>query len=355
MRQKQEVSLQGSKYKILLVDDEMGGIDSLSVVLGRNGYYTHGEVNPLDAIELLKKEPFDLIILDYLMSPIHGDEVVSRVRVFNKDVYILLLTGHKDLAPPIETIRSLEIQGYCEKSDRFDQLILLVESGLKSIEQMRTVKKFKDGLNSILKAVPKIYQLQPIGNILEDILSEILPLINGESAFIIVDDIFEGNYDETLEEKGTIFSGIGRYEEGVNSLVDIGNQVLLENIGKARMSGEIIELSDGMIMPLMGEVGRSIGVLYIEGENLDQETEVIEIYANQSATSLNNAFLHSLVNTKNEELKKTYDMLKSRYMDTIEALRLVVDAKDVYTRGHSDRVSYFAHKIGLICILKVIL
>jgi putative nucleotidyltransferase with HDIG domain len=45
-------------------------------------------------------------------------------------------------------------------------------------------------------------------------------------------------------------------------------------------------------------------------------------------------------------LNKTYDLLKSRYMDTIEALRLAVDAKDIYTRGHSDRVSYYAVKIG---------
>jgi putative nucleotidyltransferase with HDIG domain len=38
--------------------------------------------------------------------------------------------------------------------------------------------------------------------------------------------------------------------------------------------------------------------------------------------------------------------LKERYMDTIKALRLVVDAKDIYTRGHSDRVAYYAQKIG---------
>ena len=35
-----------------------------------------------------------------------------------------------------------------------------------------------------------------------------------------------------------------------------------------------------------------------------------------------------------------------RYMDTIEALRQAVDAKDFYTRGHSDRVAYYAVKIG---------
>ena len=35
---------------------------------------------------------------------------------------------------------------------------------------------------------------------------------------------------------------------------------------------------------------------------------------------------------KNDELNRTYDQLKLRYMDTIEALRQAVDAKDIYTR-----------------------
>ena len=73
-------------------------------------------------------------------SPICGDEVVKAIREFNTDLYIILLTGHKSLAPPIKTIRELDIQGYYEKSDRFDQLELLVESCVKSIRQMRTIR-----------------------------------------------------------------------------------------------------------------------------------------------------------------------------------------------------------------------
>ena len=49
------------------------------------------------------------------MVPIHGDEVVRCIRQFNTDLYILLLTGHKDLAPPLDTVKALDIQGYCEK------------------------------------------------------------------------------------------------------------------------------------------------------------------------------------------------------------------------------------------------
>jgi DNA-binding NtrC family response regulator len=169
-----------SEFKILIVDDEPGIIDSLSIVLKRSGYLYEGFTDPLEAIEKVRKEHFDLMILDYLMTPIHGDEVVKRIRDFKSDLYILLLTGHKDLAPPLETIKALEIQGYCEKSDRFDQLQLLVESGIKSITMMKTIKHFRDGLNRILESVPKIYQLQPIGNILEEILAELLPLLTAK-------------------------------------------------------------------------------------------------------------------------------------------------------------------------------
>jgi putative nucleotidyltransferase with HDIG domain len=61
---------------------------------------------------------------------------------------------------------------------------------------------------------------------------------------------------------------------------------------------------------------------------------------------LSNAFLHSLVNTKNDELNKTYTELKKTYLDTIEALRMTVDAKDEYTCGHSDRVAFFSKMTG---------
>ena len=127
-------------YKILVLDDEQGILDSLSVFLAPYGYSTTGITNPLDGIELMKKEHFDMLILDFMMDPIHGDEVVEKVREFDKDLYILLLTGHASLVPPLETIRRLDIQGYCEKSGNWDQLVLLVESGIKSIKQLHTIK-----------------------------------------------------------------------------------------------------------------------------------------------------------------------------------------------------------------------
>lgn len=152
---KQEIEKQ--PYKIIAVDDESGIIDSLSVFLKRSGYQLTGVTNPLEAIERVREEHFDLMLLDFIMTPIHGDKVVEEIRKFNNDLYILLLTGHKDLAPPLETIRKLSIQGYCEKSDKFDQLLLLIESAIKSIEQMKIINKINIELKESKEELERAY------------------------------------------------------------------------------------------------------------------------------------------------------------------------------------------------------
>ena len=146
-----------SGYKIIAVDDEPGILDSLSVFFKRSGYEFTPVTDPMQAIELVRKEHFDLMILDFIMTPLHGDEVVEEIRKFNKDLYIILLTGHKDLAPPLETIKRLDIQGYCEKSEKPDQLLLLVESGVKSISQMNLIKQINKELQETYEKLENAY------------------------------------------------------------------------------------------------------------------------------------------------------------------------------------------------------
>lgn len=158
MRKALQCQLNGErKYKIIGVDDENGILDSLRVLLEKSNYEFVGVTNPEDAIEIVRKEHFDLMLLDFMMTPLHGDEVVEEIRKFNKELYILLLTGHKDLAPPLETIKRLDIQGYCEKSDKFDQLLLLIESGLKSVKQMDEIKRINEELENSKEQLEQAY------------------------------------------------------------------------------------------------------------------------------------------------------------------------------------------------------
>lgn len=201
-------------YKVIVVDDEQGIVDSLSIFLKRSGYDFTGLTNPLEAIERVKTEHFDMMILDFMMDPIHGDEVVEEIRKFNKDLYILLLTGHKDLAPPLETIKRLDIQGYCEKSDKFDQLLLLIESGIKSIEQMNTIKKINTELQDKSEELEKAY-LDTIG-ILRQTVEAKDPYTRGHSDRVSEFSVLIGKKlgldEETLHilKIGGLFHDIGK-------------------------------------------------------------------------------------------------------------------------------------------------
>lgn len=211
------------KYRIIAVDDEIGIIDSLSVFLKRTDYEFVGITDPVEAIETIKKEHFDLMLLDFMMTPLHGDEVVEEIRKFNKELYILLLTGHKDLAPPLETIKRLDIQGYCEKSDKFDQLLLLIESGIKSIKQMYEIKRINEELSETNEKLEQAYL---------DMIQTLRYTVEAKDTYT------RGHSDRVAEYSVLIGEKVGLPEDQIK-LLRIGG--LFHDIGKIGIPDSILQ------------------------------------------------------------------------------------------------------------------
>lgn len=136
--------------KILVIDDDVNMMEMLSVVLKKYGHTIDTFTEPVSAIENLKTNKYDILIVNYLMTPVKGDRIVELVREFNKDIYIILMSVHKDLTPSIEVMKKLDIQAYFEKSNRFDQLILMIQSGIKYIEQINKIKNMDKKLEHYL-------------------------------------------------------------------------------------------------------------------------------------------------------------------------------------------------------------
>lgn len=142
---------------ILALDDDPLMTSTIQSYFERSGYQVDAVNDPWAAIEQVRQNHYDILLLDFLMTPICGDQVVAEIRQFDRDIFIILLTGHKSMAPPIRTIRQLDIQGYYEKSDRFDQLELLVESCVKSIRQMRTIRSYQQELTQAYQTLGDSY------------------------------------------------------------------------------------------------------------------------------------------------------------------------------------------------------
>jgi len=70
-REEKLIKEDGNNWKILVIDDEQGVIDSINVYLGKMGYIIEGETDPLQGIEKIRENHYDILILDYIMNPIN--------------------------------------------------------------------------------------------------------------------------------------------------------------------------------------------------------------------------------------------------------------------------------------------
>ena len=81
-----------SAFSILTLDDDPIMTSTIQAYFQRSGYQVDVENDPYQAIERIRQGRYDILLLDFLMTPICGDQVVEQVRQFNHDIFIILLT-----------------------------------------------------------------------------------------------------------------------------------------------------------------------------------------------------------------------------------------------------------------------
>ena len=298
---------------IFTLDDDPIMTSSLQSYFQNVGYHVDTENDPLTAIEKIRAGSYDILLLDFLMTPLYGDQVVERIREFNRDLYIILLTGHKSMAPPMRTMRALDIQGYYEKSDRFDQLELLVESCAKSIRQLRLIRKYQQNLSEMAGALPALYKLNELDQLGKSILDSAEALWNTKDVYL---SIWE---DMSMQKCQRFVRGTVLEEVDGDTPEDVERNAIREN-----MLSAILRDSTGCAIGYLGVLPDGPQDIYSD--------RLFRIFAKQCEASLGNYFLMHRV--------------RENYMDMIKSIRLMVDAKDIFTRGHSDRVAYYAGKLA---------
>lgn len=81
--------------RILLVDDETPILDLVRGYLEREGYAVSTVVDGLAAVERVRQETPDVVVLDVMLPGLDGFEVLRQIRTFS-DAYVLMLTARGD-------------------------------------------------------------------------------------------------------------------------------------------------------------------------------------------------------------------------------------------------------------------
>jgi DNA-binding response OmpR family regulator len=80
--------------RVLLVDDEIDFVTTLSNRLGMRGIKTDVVHDGQEALDFVAKQEPDVIVLDLKMPGMYGMEVLRRLSKSNPDIQVVVLTGH---------------------------------------------------------------------------------------------------------------------------------------------------------------------------------------------------------------------------------------------------------------------
>ena len=119
-------------YKILIVDDEKPVTDLLSELLKKEGYETNACATGEETLELLKKENFDVVLLDIKLPGISGLEVLKNIRDSNKDLPVVMITGFGYDEDLIAKTKQLGCSGYIGKNMPISQIITTFKQFIKT-------------------------------------------------------------------------------------------------------------------------------------------------------------------------------------------------------------------------------
>ena len=139
----------GPSRTILVVDDQTDTLESVRLLLEREGHRVLTATGGAEALALLADEQVHVALVDYLMPRMTGEELVGHILARDPSIQIILQTGYAGERPPREMMRRLEIHGYHDKAEGPEKLMLWVDVALKAhaqLERVARVERLKSDL-----------------------------------------------------------------------------------------------------------------------------------------------------------------------------------------------------------------
>lgn len=346
--------------RILVVDDEMVIRTLLVDILTEEGFDVESAKDAREALSMLA-DPGEFVILftDIMMPEMNGIELIREARKGYPDLIPIIMTGFATL----ETARAAVKEGaydYVLKPFSLSEIKLAVTNAIERYSLSHE--------NARLREITELFHI-----------SETLASIHEEQR--LLDYVLSAALDRVDAERGSLMmttpdgrslcvaASVGLPVSETHAVVDVGTSIsgwvaehaepllvgnIYDNPDLAAMSHELGDRSfisvplerkdprDGLPQTVTVDVPRVIGVLNVNakkggGEFSEGDLKILSIVANHAAAALINVRLI-------EDLENTH-------LATLQSMSLVLEAKDAYTSGHSERVRDYsllaARKMGM--------
>lgn len=310
--------------RVLVIDDEPGITQLCERILTKASYSVQGLTDPRIALETIRRERFDLLLVDIRMPEFSGFEVVQQAKVIQQEMAILAMTGFGTVDSAIQALRH-GVDGLILKPFERAELLQAVAQSLMDNQQKQDAAR--------------VQALRPLFSLTETLLSETRPDRLLELILDAVSNQFHATnvaFYHVLEKDQNVILMAGRGKLMDGGSVNIGgNAVTRAAAIDAPVWGmgdelSVLQLSTLMCVPTRLANFRS--VIYVardqgEPQFREADLEMFTILARQSSIAMENARLY-------EELRVYVGRIEDSQQALVQAEKLAVAGRLTASIAH---------------------
>src|SRR5271157_826241 len=119
---------------IVYIEDDTEMIDLVTLILNRRGYLVKGAHGGRQGLDLVQKEPPDLILLDLMMPDLDGWDLYQQLKANDttKDIPVIIITAKAQAIDRVLGLHIAKVEDYISKPFRPQELIESIEKVLTS-------------------------------------------------------------------------------------------------------------------------------------------------------------------------------------------------------------------------------
>ena len=141
--------------RILAVDDDMTTLELIKEVLSAHDFSVTAFTNPVEALDRIGKESYDLILSDYFMPQMDGSEFLNAVRKISNHLPFIFLTSNTDTQQAIMLLKE-GADDFVNKPFEVGELVFRIRRTIKEKQNQRAIDLFNTRLAKDLEAAARL-------------------------------------------------------------------------------------------------------------------------------------------------------------------------------------------------------
>lgn len=337
-----------SNATILLVDDEPGLLEVNKEALESQGYTVFTAGDGQEALELLAEVPADLVVTDLKMPKLGGMGLLQEINRRKLDVEIIFLTGYGSVEGAVDCLK-LGASDYLLKPFNITDLLGKIEK-VVSERRLRLEQDKIGDLLKILNLSNALAERHDTGSLIKEFLTHVRDNFEPDAMAMFFSDSENGQAPADPNRRMLLWGKALKNNPAATQWFRVLSLRLMKRnmpklidpmmLKKAKYTG--MSIPDGLanvsavITPVSGGPSQTGSLVVLREKGREPYTlgdlQLLAVFASHAGSSF--------------ESLRTYRRLQSLNTQIIMSYVSAVEAKDMYTHGHSERVSNYAVHLG---------